>query len=320
MNFTLRDLEALRGVARFGSFTRAARALNMSQPALTVRIHHLEDALGVRLIDRTTRSVALTQVGRGFLPVVERVLTEIESVALSAGELAGRRRGLITIAAVPSVAATLLPATIVAFKARHPGITVRICDGVGQRVTNLVKSGEADFGIGSPTRRDPELRVSHLMEDPLGVAFRPGHPLEQRRHIRLREVAAYPLILMDGEYSVRVLIERAFESVGCSVLPAYEASYVATALGLARAGLGVAVIAFSAADAAATHAAGLRARVIEHPSVLRHISLIESVARSLSPAARDLVASIRETWGQRRSSARPPARNLRPSVTSATLG
>ena len=67
MNLTLRDLEAFRGVARFGSFTRAARSLNMSQPALTVRIHHLEDALGVRLLDRTTRSVALTEVGREFL-------------------------------------------------------------------------------------------------------------------------------------------------------------------------------------------------------------------------------------------------------------
>ena len=89
MNFTLRELEAFLGVARFGNFTRAARSLHMSQPALTVRIRHLEDALGVRLLDRTTRSVALTQVGREFLPVVERVLGEIVAVAVYALELAG---------------------------------------------------------------------------------------------------------------------------------------------------------------------------------------------------------------------------------------
>jgi DNA-binding transcriptional LysR family regulator len=76
---------------------------------------------------------------------------------------------------------------------------------------------------------------------------------------------------------------------------AYEASYVPTALGLAKAGLGVAVIAYSAADAAATEAAGLRARVIEHPALVRQISLIESARRSLSPAARELVAAIRVT-------------------------
>lgn len=316
MNLTLRDLEAFLGVAQFGNFTRAARALHMSQPALTVRIRHLEDALGVRLIDRTTRSVALTPVGREFLPRVERVLGEIEAVAGNARDLAGRRLGLVTVAALPSVASTLLPATIVAFKDGHPGVTVRVRDGVAQRVSSLVKSGEADFGIGSPLKRDPELRFSSLMTDPLGAVFRPGHPLERRRRVRLRDLVACPLIVMDAEYSVRALIERAFESIGRPMLPAYEASYVPTALGLAKAGLGVAIIAYSAADAAATQAAGLRARIIEHPSLLRQIGLIESVGRSLSPAAQQLAATIRATWGTAR---RPGARaggHLRRVVSS----
>src|SRR5260370_11388716 len=112
MNFTLRELEAFLGVARLGNFTRAAKALHMSQPALTVRIRHLEDALGVRLLDRTTRSVALTQIGREFLPVVARVLGEIDAVSVNARDVAGRRRGVVTVAALPSVAATLLPGLI----------------------------------------------------------------------------------------------------------------------------------------------------------------------------------------------------------------
>src|SRR6266516_1026116 len=137
MNFTLRELEAFLDVARLGSFTRAARSLNMSQPALTVRIRHLEEALGVRLLDRTTRSVALTQIGREFLPVVARVLGEIDAVAVNARDVAGRRRGVVTVAALPSAASTLLPAIIAAFKARHRGIVVRLRDGVAQRVTAL---------------------------------------------------------------------------------------------------------------------------------------------------------------------------------------
>src|SRR5206468_9786819 len=92
--------------------------LNMSQPALTVRIHHLEDALGVRLLDRTTRSVALTDVGREFLPTVERVLGEIDAVMLNVRGLMEGRRGQVTVAALPSVASTLLPGTIAAFKVR----------------------------------------------------------------------------------------------------------------------------------------------------------------------------------------------------------
>jgi len=284
MNFTLRELEAFLGVARLGNFTRAAKALNMSQPALTVRIRHLEEALGVRLLDRTTRSVALTQIGREFLPVVARVLGEIDAVAVNARDVAGRRRGVVTVAALPSAASTLLPAIIAAFKARHRGIVVRLRDGVAQRVTALVKSGEADFGIGSPT----------LLSDPMSAVFPPGHPFEQRAAVRLEDLLTVPLILMDSEYSVRTLVDQAFESIGKGVAPAYEASYVSTALGLVKAGLGVAVLAYSAADEAATQAAALRARVIEHPMLVREISLIESTRRSLSPAAQQFLEAVRQ--------------------------
>src|SRR5262245_9725241 len=221
MNFTLRDLEAFLGVTRSGNFSRAAKSLNMSQPALTVRIRHLESALGVRLLDRTTRSVALTQIGREVLPVVERVLGEISAVALNARDLAERRRGLVTVAALPSIASGLLPAAIAEFRTSHPGITVRLRDGVAQRVTELVKSGEADFGLGSPAERDPELRAAPLMSDPLGVVFPPGHPLDRREPIRLEDVLAVPLILLDGRHGVRVLIEQAFESMGAPVAPAH---------------------------------------------------------------------------------------------------
>ena len=294
MNFTLRELEAFLGVARLGNFTRAAKALNMSQPALTVRIRHLEEALGVRLLDRTTRSVALTQIGREFLPVVARVLGEIDAVAVNARDVAGRRRGVVTVAALPSAASTLLPAIIAAFKARHRGIVVRLRDGVAQRVTALVKSGEADFGIGSPTKRDPELRCSPLLSDPMSAVFPPGHPFEQRAAVRLEDLLTVPLILMDSEYSVRTPVDQAFESIGKGVAPAYEASYVSTALGLVKAGLGVAVLAYSAADEAATQAAALRARVIEHPMLVREISLIESTRRSLSPAAQQFLEAVRQ--------------------------
>jgi len=299
MNFTLRELEAFLGVARLGNFTRAARSLNMSQPGFTLRIRHLEDALGVRLLDRTTRSAALTQVGREFLPVVERVLGEINAVAVNARDLAGRRRGLVTVAALPSVASTLLPAIIAVFNAQHRGILVRLRDGAAQRVTALVKSGEADFGIGSPAKREPDLRFSPLLTDPISVVFPPGHPLERQARVRLEDLLPLPLILMDTAYGVRTLVDRAFESIGHVVQPAHEASYVPTALGLVKAGLGVAVIAFSAADEAATQVAGLRARVIEHPMLVREIGLIERTGRSLSPAAQQFLSAVCEACSRR---------------------
>ncbi|HUK62043.1 MAG TPA: LysR substrate-binding domain-containing protein, partial [Dongiaceae bacterium] len=235
-----------------------------------------------------------TPVGREFLPVVERVLGEIDAVAVNARELAGRQRGLVAVAALPSIASTVLPVTVAEFRNRHPGITVKLRDAVAQRVVDLVKSGEVDFGIGSPTTRDPELKVSHLMDDPVSVVLPPGHPLERRARVGLRDLLHTPLILMDREYSVRWLIERAFQSIGHSVAPAFEASYVSTAVGLVKAGLGVAVVARSAGGSAA-ELAGLRTRPIQHPTLVRHISLLENPNRSLSPAAQQFVDAVWET-------------------------
>src|SRR5688572_33127345 len=111
MNFSLRQLRARSAVARTASFTRAAAELNMSQPALTVQIRSLEAALGLRLLDRNTRRVQLTAIGRELLPVFERVLGDIRAVTENARELAAGDRGTVQVAALPSVCARLLPAT-----------------------------------------------------------------------------------------------------------------------------------------------------------------------------------------------------------------
>jgi LysR family transcriptional regulator, carnitine catabolism transcriptional activator len=299
MNFTLRDLEAFLGVAQLGNFTRAARALHVSQPALTVRIRHLEDALGVRLLDRTTRSVTLTEIGLQFLPTVQRVLDDINAVADNARGFAGRQRDVVTVAALPSVASTLLPPVIAAFNALHRRVVVRLRDGVAQRVSELVSSGDADFGIGSPSGHERGLRFSPLVSDPIAAVFPPCHPLEACSRITLKELAELPLILMERTRSARQLVDAAFQSLGIAMMPRYEASYVRTALGLVKAGLGVALIAFSAANEAATHSAGLRGRAIDDPMLVREIGIIESATRPLSPAARDFVDAVRQAVPRR---------------------
>ena len=294
MNFTLRDLEAFLGVARLGNFTRAARALHMSQPALTVRIRHLEDALGVRLLDRTTRSVTLTEIGLQFLPTVQRVLADINAVADDARGLARRQHDVVTVAALPSVASTLLPPIIAAFKTLQRRVVVRLHDGVAQRVNELVASGEADFGIGIPAEHGHGLRFAPLIGDPIGVVFSPRHSLEGCSRIALKDLAELPLVLMERGRSARKLVDAAFQGLGVAVCPAYEFSYVRTALGLVKAGLGVALITFSAANEAALRSAGLCGRVIDDPVLVREIGIIESATRSLSPAVRDFIDAVRE--------------------------
>src|SRR3954465_13111380 len=123
MDLSLRQIRAFVSVAHLKSFTRAAALLHLSQPALTVQIRRLEEALGVKLLDRNSRTVELTRVGRELAPVLQRLLRELDSVVIDTRDLAAKRHGVVRIAALPSVAAGLLPDVIAAFREGNPRVT-----------------------------------------------------------------------------------------------------------------------------------------------------------------------------------------------------
>jgi LysR family carnitine catabolism transcriptional activator len=292
MTAELRHIAAFLAVARLSSFTRAAAVLRVSQPALTVQIKQLEEAFGVRLFDRDNRSVALTPAGRELVAPLERIMHDFETVAGHARDLAGHRRGLVTLAALPSIAAGLLPRAIRALSDRHDGIVVRVRDVTAGKIVDLVKSGEVDFGIGSVIRPDPDLTSQPLLSDRL-CAFAPAtHPIaRKKRHITLRELSGYPLILTSHDSSVRQIVERALEQARLAAHVAQEATYMTTAIGMVRAGLGIAVLPESAL--AGDAADGIRAVAITTPQLRREISILTSAGRSLSPAAQKLIEVLR---------------------------
>src|SRR5690349_19354083 len=137
MNISLRQLRAFVSVGRLASFTRAAEALNATQPALSAQIRELEEALGVKLFDRSTRSVALTQAGEDLMPSVDTVLADLTSVVERARDVAKRNVGRVTIAALPSLAATLVPAVIARMRDEHPGIVIVVRDALAERAVAL---------------------------------------------------------------------------------------------------------------------------------------------------------------------------------------
>jgi len=291
MSATLRQFQAFITVARLGSFTRAAKHLNISQPALTVQVRQLEEALGVRLFDRSTRMVKLTSIGGELAPALERVLHEIDAVMVNSKELASHIKGTVTIGALPSISSKLLPATISEFQKQHPGIVVRLRDVLAQRIVRLVKEEEVDFGIGTLRMADPDIQFTPLLTDHLGVIFPAGHPVEGKRTITLKYLTAFPLILMDLETSVRDLVDRAFESIGEVAVPAFEAVYPSTALALVKAGLGLTIQPSSSMELASSR--GLKFRTIRHQGLTRQIGVIQNARRSLSPSAEAFIKMMR---------------------------
>jgi LysR family carnitine catabolism transcriptional activator len=282
MDITIRQMRAFAKIAQRGNFTRAAVDLNVSQSALTVQVHALEDQLGVRLFDRSPKGVRLTSAGAALMPKVEKILSDTHALMQATRDLAELKRGAVSVAVLPSIASSFVASAAGKLRLQHPGIDVRIHDAVAQAVIDLVKRGEVDFGITSLEKRDRELVVEPLASDRLCAFFRLDKNAPGPESITLHELSDRPLILPPHNSSVRRLFEKAVAKESITVVPAYEIVYNSTALALAREGLGVAILPASVADAWTEKMIGVATIV---PAIDRHIVLVHLVGRSLSEAA-----------------------------------
>ena len=298
MNYTLAQLRAFVVLAAEGSFTRAAARLSLSQPALTVQIRNLETSLGAKLFDRDPRGVALTRIGSDLAPTLKRLLAEIDRALDETLDAAQGRRGTIRIAALPSFAAGPLPRAIAAFRERHPTIDFVIRDAVANKVVAAVRGWAVDLGLTAGVELTDDLEILHEAEDQLCVVFPTTHPLAEMQRIVLSDVAGFPLVLMESETSVRAIVDAAFVSAGRVVRPAAEATYMMTAVGLVRAGLGITILPTSAKEIEAEP--GLRARPIDDARFSRRISLVKRRNRTLPPAAEEFLKDLVATMESRR--------------------
>jgi len=281
MNVNLRQLRTFVCIARVKSFTKAAEILNASQPTLSAQIRELEEALGVRLFDRNTRAVALTSAGEDLFPAVDQLLSEFSHVMQRARDVSARTFGRVSIAALPSVCSASLPIAIAAFRARNPGISVMLRDALADRALELVRAKEVDFGISSAID-DPKVEFLPVTHDDIVAVLPRGHPLAASRTITLQQLLKCPLILMDRDSSVRHIVDAVFASIGRMVAPEYEATFMSSAVGMVRAGLGVTMLPSSAHE---TRSAETVTRRVKHPALRRSVGIIKLRGRSLSPAA-----------------------------------
>ena len=292
MNINLRQLRAFVTVGRLGSFTRAARALHATQPALSAQVRDFETSLGVRLFDRSTRSVTLTQAGKDLLPFVASVLNDISSVVDRARDVARRNTGRVTVAALPSLSATLLPGVVARLQRGHPGVTVVIRDALAERTLSLLRADEVDLAVTSVPLPDPQLQFTRLLTDRMVAVLPHSHPLAGAKAVRLTDLLESPLILMDRDSSVRRSVDTACASIGRVAAPVFEAAFMATAIGLVRAGLGATLLPSSAADLRS--ASDLIILDLEEPRIERELGILKQRRRPFSPAAEAFVEVLRK--------------------------
>ena len=291
LNLTLRQIQAFCTVARLGNFTKAASALHTTQPALSLQISQLEDSLGLRLFDRTTRAVEITSAGRELLPRAQRMLAEMSGIAASAADIEASRVGRVVVGALPTVSANLLPAAMAVFAGTHPAIHVVLRDARGSHVLDMLRRGELDFGIAGEGPAAPEFVFSPLAKDEVVAVMPKGHALARSTPVSLESLADQPLILPSAESSVRRLVDHAFAERGRLVQPVQEPVYMATAIALVRAGIGIALLPMASEELRS--APDLSSRRIAQRALTRQLHLVMRRGRTLSPAADAFIRVVR---------------------------
>lgn len=294
MNFDVRQLRAVIAVAEHGSFTRAAMALNLSQPALTVQVRALEEELGLRLFDRNTRNVSLTRVGRELLPELRRVLRELDTLLDETRKLARMAGGTVRIAVLPSFASSLLPDVIHDFRTHYPEIGFSLRDVIASEVAKLTFAEEVDLGVTGGSFENAELELLLSSVDRMHAVFPAGHALDDGTSPTLAAVTRHPLVLMSRATSVRAVVDAAILAEGLPAEVAAEATYMSTAVGMVRAGMGVAILPETAMEIGALPA--LRSALIDDPRLARSISVIKRRGRTLPPASASFLNYLRNAF------------------------
>jgi DNA-binding transcriptional LysR family regulator len=172
-----RQLRAFLTLADSASFTRAAAACHLSQPAFSALIRGLEEQVGLRLFDRSTRHVVLTPEGAALRPRAQRLLEEFESALEGLRELAARERGRVAVALLPSLAAGWLPQVLAGFRAKWPGITLSVADVLSEPCIERVQRGEADLALAAVRADTPELQAQPFCTDGFHLVLPAGHRL-----------------------------------------------------------------------------------------------------------------------------------------------
>lgn len=241
MDLNPRHLRAFIAVAETGSFHRAAEFIHIGQPALSQAIAGLEDRVGVRLIERTTRALRLTAAGEEFLVDARRVIEANERLLARGGEWAQLRRGRIELLAIPSIAHRLLPALVKRFAQAHPGVRVEVRDHPDPALRERLARGEGDLTILTPTQEIARHPVLPFLRDRFRVLLPAGHPLARLAAIDVSQLAGQRLVLLRRGALLRSYMDGALAGVELTE-PALEVDQMATLVGMVEAGLGVAMV------------------------------------------------------------------------------
>ncbi|ARZ62080.1 MULTISPECIES: LysR family transcriptional regulator [Bacillus cereus group] len=237
---TITQLQVLIKTVELGSFTKAARVLNMTQPAVSHAISSIESELGVTILIRDKRKgLLVTDVGNRILVHIREILNGIEKIEQEVAMEKGHEVGTIRIGSFPSASAHFLPKMINHFKEKYPNLEVVLYEGTIKEVEDWLVSRVVDIGIVILPNK--EMEIVPLTKGKMVVILREDHPLCKKDAITIRDLENEPIILCKGGYEPPII--GMFKQVNVPLRAEYVISTVTTALNMIQEGLGIAILA-----------------------------------------------------------------------------
>lgn len=295
MNVGLRQLRAFLAVAKYGSFSRAAEEVAVSQSAVSFAVQQLENELGLRLLDRTTRQVRMTAVGETLAASSARLLAELDTVLKELKDTGQQRRGRVVMACVPSVARGLMPGCVEHCATRWPEISFAIEDIAAKEVIAKVQRGDVEFGISGGEIDASDLHVEDLVRDPFVLACRRDDELAGSKAVSWGKLSGRRLVMLNNTSGSRPQILDTLARLGVEAQISIELAQPSSVLAMVEARLGIAVVPLLVAPPEGHPT--LTTRKLIKPLVSRTIFLLRRRDRSLSPAASAVWSVLVELFG-----------------------
>tara|TARA_R110002167_G_scaffold6671_13_gene31439 strand:+ start:7443 stop:8345 length:903 start_codon:yes stop_codon:yes gene_type:complete len=291
MNVSIKQLRAFIAVAQTLSFTEACAQVHLSQPALSIAIKNMEEAVGGSLLIRSTRILSLTPEGVQFLPVAQRLLADWDGAFNDLHELFALQRGQLSVAAMPSFASHQLPAVLARYRQRYPAVNIRVQDVVAEEVVEMVRSGRVELGVAFELETDPELLFTPLFEDPFIAVLPPEHPLLQHQQLNWSMIAESPFLTLQPPSMIRQLILDRMTEHGIKLKIEFESHQLVTIIRMVVCGLGISVV--PALCIPQIEQQGAEWRPLLEPEVRRTVGIYTRKRYPLSKAAEAMVASLK---------------------------
>ncbi|MFJ7997215.1 LysR family transcriptional regulator [Streptomyces sp. NPDC096310] len=286
----LRQLAYFVAVVEERNFTRAAARMNVAQPGVSAQVRQLERELGQELLDRSGRSIQLTEAGTAVLPYARAALAAVEGVRLTVDELTGLLRGRVAIGTVTSHQVDL-PGLLAGFHNDHPGVEISLCEETSDQLLDGLRTGRLDAAIISVGDTAPDDIEMHVVDDQeLVAAVSKDHELAVQPAISLDTLRGRALISLPGGTGLRARLDDACAGLGFVPQIAFEAGDLNVLAQLAARGLGIAILPCAFA---ATRAARLRAIPITRPALRGRLAFAWRPGGPTSPAGRALIARAR---------------------------